>query len=419
MREFPSAASAAATAGTGTRPEGERYQHFMHHFIDSALREIGPRESCSHSERRLGQRLAQLWNDLGLEVRTEPFECHPKAFLGFIPFIVLLDLAAVVAYWVSPLLCFLLAGAAFAVSFFEIVRYRELVDFLFPRQRGENVLAIVRPRGQARRRVVVSAHQDSAYEVTLWFLLGTSALPIMLLGFAAAPITMIAGLAKFLAGGASPFLDGLGYLCMGLYPFAGMNFFFHAYMAVPGAMDDLAGISILAGLARVLADPQQARPGVEHTEVVLLATSSEEAGLRGAKRYVEQHAAELRVLPTHGIFVDSVYDERFLTILTAEIFTTARHDPYLIRLAEECAAARGHAIRKAPLLLGATDASAFAQAGLSSVCLVAQDTTRLVPNYHTRLDVIDHVRPESLGITMQLVLDMIGQIDASEKSDAA
>ena len=58
--------------------------------------------------------------------------------------------------------------------------------------------------------------------------------------------------------------------------------------------------------------------------------------------------------------------------------------------------------------------AAFAAAGLSSVCLIAQDSTRLVPNYHTRLDVIEHVRPQSLAILMQLVLDMIERIDAGE-----
>jgi Zn-dependent M28 family amino/carboxypeptidase len=122
---------------------------------------------------------------------------------------------------------------------------------------------------------------------------------------------------------------------MALYPFAGMNFFFHAYMAVPGAMDDLAGISILAGLAKALTDARQSGTELQQTEIVLLAASSEEAGLRGAKRYLEQHRNELRAIQSHGIFVDSIYDERFLTILTRELFTGVRHDPYLIRLAQD------------------------------------------------------------------------------------
>jgi acetylornithine deacetylase/succinyl-diaminopimelate desuccinylase-like protein len=390
---------------------GDRYRDLMYSFIDSALKEIGARESCSENERKLGCRLAELWSGLGLEVKTETFHCNPKAFLGFIPFAALLDLAAVIAYWFSPLLCFLLAGGAFVVVFFELVRYRELVDPLFPLEKGENIIATLRPQGEVRRRVVVSAHQDSAYEFVLWYMLKNAAVPIMLVGFAALPITALSGLAKFIFGD-GPFFDALGYLCMALYPVAGLNLFFHVYMAVPGAMDDLAGISILVGLSKALTDGTNG--GLRQTEVVLLATSSEEAGLRGAKRYVEQHLHELRALPSHGIFVDSIYDERFLTVLTSEPFTKSRHDPRLIRLAKDVAAKRNQPIHETVLALGATDASAFAAAGLSSISLIEQDPTRLVPNYHTRLDVIEHVRPESLAILMQLVLDMIERIDAGE-----
>lgn len=392
---------------------GERYRDFMYSFLDSALTDIGARESCSEDERRLGRRLAELWTQLGFRVRTEPFDCHPKAFLGFIPFVVLLDLAAVIAYWFAPLLCFLLAGFGFVTTILQLVRYREFLDPLFPKERGENVVGTLAPRSEARRRVVVCAHQDSAYEFTLWYMLKGAAVPIMLLSFAALPVTMIAGLAKFVAGagGDAEIYNWLGYICLGLYPFAGLNFFFHAYMVVPGAMDDLAGVSVLVGLSKALTEARESGAGLQQTEVVLFASSSEEAGLRGAKRYVEQHRDELHTFPTHGIFVDGIYDEQFLTVITSEPFTGARHDPFLIQLAKDAAARRGHPIHSTALLLGATDASAFGVDGLSSVCLLAQDTSRLVPNYHTRLDVIDHVRPESLSVTMQLVLDMIERID--------
>lgn len=46
--------------------------------------------------------------------------------------------------------------------------------------------------------------------------------------------------------------------------------------------------------------------------------------------------------------------------------------------------------------------------------LACQDATRLVPNYHTRLDTIEHVRPQSLSVMLQLVLDMIEEIDRCE-----
>jgi aminopeptidase-like protein len=39
------------------------------------------------------------------------------------------------------------------------------------------------------------------------------------------------------------------------------------------------------------------------------------------------------------------------------------------------------------------------------------DSSRLIPNYHTRLDTIDTIRPESLAVSLQVVIDMIESID--------
>jgi Peptidase family M28 len=393
---------------------GADYQDELYRFVESVLREIGPRESCSESERRLGERLAAEWRRLGHEVRVETFNCHPKAFLGFIPFSALLYLAATVMYWVWAPACVLLAGTSAALIACELVRYRELVDPLFPAAEGANVVGVIRPRAEVRRRVIVSAHQDSAYEFTLWYLLEAASIPIMVIGFAAVAVPLLGGLARSLAAAPDARAFALvGYVCIGLYPFVGLNLFFHTYSTVPGAMDDLTGVSILLGVARALAGARaDGQPALEHTEVRLLATSSEEAGLRGAKRYVGAHRRELHEVPTYGLFVDGVYDERHLTAIHRELFTGVRHDPRLLRLAGEVAAERGWQLREHALVLGATDASPFSQAGVPAVTLLCQDATRLVPNYHTRRDTLEHVRPASLGVMLHLVLEMIRRIDA-------
>lgn len=395
--------------------EAGAYRQRMWELLEEVLREIGPRESCSENEKRLGRLLSDRWSRLGLEVRHEAFRCHPKAFLGFIPLATLLYLLATIAYWLYPFLCFLLAAASFAMTWFELLRYRELLDPLFPEAEGENVVAVLPPSGPVRRRVVVSAHQDSAYEFNLWYFLKNAAIPVMVVGFTAALVPMLGGLFKSLAGAGndSPTFNAVGFICLALYPIVGLNFFFHTYSVVPGAMDDLAGISVLDGAAHALADARRTGQTLQSTEVVLLAASSEEAGLRGAKRYAEAHLAEMRATPTFGIFVDGVYDERHLTVVYRELFTGARHDARLVQLAKEIAEQRGWPMRQHMIPIGASDASAFATVGVPSVALLCQDATRLVPNYHTRLDTIEHVRPQSLEVMLQLVLDMLRRLDAS------
>ena len=411
---------AGTSTGVSAAAHAAAQQEYMYRLLQTVLVEIGPRESCTENERRLGRHLAELWRGLGHDVRTERFACHPKAFLGFIPFSTLLYLAGTVAYWVFPLVSVALAALSLAMNVFELLRYREFIDWFFPAAEGENVIAVIRPKGPVQQRVIVSAHQDSAYEFNLWFFLKNAAIPVMVVAFAAVPVLLVGGLAKSLAGSASDahVFNVVGWICMGLYPIVGLNLFFHTYTVVPGAMDDLAGIAVLAGLGKALAEARRdGEPALEHTEVCLLATSSEEAGLRGAKRYVQAHAGELAETPTYGLFVDGVYNERFLTVVSREVFIGARHDPRLVQLAGEVANGHGWRMQERMIPLGATDAAAFSLAGVPSVCLLCQDISRLAPNYHTRLDTIEYVRPESMVVALQIVLDMIERIDAGKLAD--
>ena len=105
-----------------------------------------------------------------------------------------------------------------------------------------------------------------------------------------------------------------------------------------------------------------------------------------------------------------------MTVVNREICTGAKHDPYLIKLAQDSAKERGWPILTKPIPLGGSDAAAFSREGrVPSTCLLCQDTAKLAPNYHTRFDTIDHIRPESLSVSLQLVIDMIKKIDGDAR----
>src|SRR4030095_8638775 len=112
----------------------------------------------------------------------------------------------------------------------------------------------------------------------LWYFLRNAAIPVMIVGFAAVLVPLFGGLAKSLAGaaGQSHAFDVVGFIAIALYPIVGLNFFFHTYTVVPGAMDDLAGISVLCGVAKALHDARRdGEVALRGTEVVVLALSSE------------------------------------------------------------------------------------------------------------------------------------------------
>ncbi len=398
--------------------EAEDFTDYMYGLIDRVMKEIGPRESCSEEERKLGEIFAEEVRPACQKVEVEKFTCSPKAFLGAFPYLIAGYVVALALYYVLPAVSLIITAACVGVFFFEVVRYRELIDPLFPKREGENVIGVVRPSGEAKRRLIVSAHLDSAYEFKLWYWLKGFSVPAMALAILAFLVLLGASLARAVTG-STGVPDGavyrvLGYVCIAFLPVVLPFALFHTRDVVPGAMDDMAGISVLAGLAKCLRESGD-KGGFypRHTEVILLALSSEEAGLRGAKRYAARHRKEILSLPSHAIFVDGVYDEGFLTVFRKELFCGAEMDPYLVELAREAAAANGYPMKTMTLQLGATDASAFVREGIPSVSMCCWDVSRLVPHYHTRLDTIDRLRPQSLAVSLQVVLDMLKRLDGS------
>ena len=203
--------------------------------------------------------------------------------------------------------------------------------------------------------------------------------------------------------------------------------FWHVGAVVPGAGDDLSGVAVMHAFGGIAAAARAGggagglagdalRPLLARTEVVLLATSGEEAGLRGAKRYVELHAAELAATPTAAVVLESTHDAAFLSVIRAEAFTRAVHDASLCNAAAAAALAlnASRPLRSVVLPLGATDGSAFTRAGVAAAVLQAVDVRTLPPEYHTRRDVLSSVRPDALQAQLALLLRLAAAVGRGE-----
>ncbi len=395
----------------------ERYTDYMYGLIDRVMKEIGPRESCSEEEKALGRLFGEEIGPACEKVEAETFTCSPTAFVGFFPFLVLLYFAGVVLYFFLPPVAAALGIIGFIPLFEEVVRYKEFIDPLYPKKQGENVAGFVKPDGEAKRRVYVSAHFDSAYEFKIWYWFKSFSTVLMAVGFLSVILLFGFSLARAIAEpigmpGATVFWV-FGIILAALSPLVSIFFFFHTSDVVPGAMDDMAGIAVLAGLGKYFEDARDLGEFYpKNTEVVLLGLACEEAGLRGAKRYAANHAPDGDTLTSCGIFLDGIYDEQFFTVFTKEVWPGGKMDPGLVELAVGSANDSGYDIKKALLPLGATDASAFAIAGIPSVSMCLWDASRLVPHYHTRYDTIDHIKPSSLTVALQTLIEMLSRIDS-------
>lgn len=394
----------------------DRYTDYMYALIDRVMKDIGPRESCGSQEKELGSLYASEIEPACERVDRETFTCSPTAFVGFFPFLVLLYVAGVVLYFFLPAVSAALALAGGLVLFFEVVRYHELIDPIYPKREGENIAGFVKPSGDVKRRVYVSAHFDSAYEFKIWYWFKGFSGVIMGIGLVSVVLLFGLSLARAIAEPVGLPQAGaysvMGYVLAGLAPVVILFAFFHTTDVVPGAMDDMAGVAVLAGLAKYLAEaPAKGEFYPRNTEVVLLGLSSEEAGLRGAKRYAARHLAEAGETPTSAIFLDGIYDEKYFTVFKRELWPGAKLDERMVEVAKAAAADNGFDAKVKLLPLGATDASAFALAGIPSVSMCLWDASRLVPHYHTRHDTIDHIKPSSLAVALQTTITMLQRLD--------
>ena len=400
--------------------EATKYQDYMFGLIKKVIDQIGARPACSEAENKLGKLLVEEWKPICDRVDAEPFTCSPGAFHGSIKLAGLLYLTTVILYWFFPPMALATAALVCSIIVLQVFRVREFVDFLFPRKQGENVIGVIRPEGQVAKRVIVGGHLDSGPEFNLFLHLKSASFPLIALGVLAAVIALLASLAKTIAYfnvfSNEAALTGLGIALVASSPLIVPFLFFSSWKPVPGAWDNMSAVSVAAGLGKYLSEAKRTGQWFpERTEVVLMATSSEEVGARGAKRYVESHLKDLKHIPTHFLALEMIKDEKFLWVSKGEPSIGARHDPQLTKLAQEAAEKRNWPIvAKLTPQPFYTDAARFSLCGISATCLYSADPNRFDPTHHTRYDTCEHVRPESLSVMLQLVIDMIKRIDESK-----
>ncbi|MEG2454511.1 MAG: M20/M25/M40 family metallo-hydrolase, partial [Clostridia bacterium] len=186
----------------------------------------------------------------------------------------------------------------------------------------------------------------------------------------------------------------LGYICLAFVPFwIGMYFLWNEKIVVDGANDNLTGcymgISVLKALYENGIE-------LENTEVGLLISGSEEAGLRGAKAWCEAHPTEYKDVETIIFAYDTIHEGRFLGVNTKDLNNFVKADPTAVSLFYDAAKQLNVPIQKCSVPLGATDSAAFNQGGYKCVGITAMDHN-LQSYYHTRLDSYDNLDPEGLA----------------------
>lgn len=392
--------------------------NFMFDFIAHVTSSFGKRDCGSQGERDAVNYMAETVKPYADSVVTEPYEAHPLAFMGWIYITVALVLTGFVCAFFAPLVSIVLVVVGMLLMVLEFVLYRKVVDKIFPKRQSLNMMAIKKPEGEIKRRVIISGHADAAYEWTFNYLFGGK-------GFIAHFLISIIGILYFTAIAIWACIDGgiIGtatnvnvLIALGVggvfVPFwVLMYILFNPRIVADGATDNLTGCAMGISFLKALADE-----GItfENTEVGCICAGGEEAGLRGAKAWVKAHKDDFKDCPTTILCLDTIREEDHMLVNYKDMNGLVKCDPEATQLWLDACAIEGMPCKKGSVALGATDAAAYTAGGFKSVCVTAMNFN-LPRYYHTRLDVAEDVNKDCLEKTFNVLCNFVESIDNQTK----
>ena len=369
-------------------------------FIDEVISRFGGRYYGSEQERLAQLHVAEILRPYCDKVEVEEFmsalESHFQALKGFcITYVITLALMLVdtrIAAVVGIIASVLFLG--------HVITYRHWLDFMFAQKPSWNVIGDIEPTGEATSTVIIAGHIDSVKEFKWWWhlkqlgawLTVLAALQLIFLGVYAA-LSLVITAAWF------------GYIWWGfaiLTPVLIMFYDMHSDEVVHGASDNLSAVALTVEMAKVFSVD---RP--KHTRLRLISFGAEEACLRGSWAYARSHKEQLLREKAFLFNMDTIKDPQHLTIATSEVNTLVFFKKENIRLAEDAFNAAGVPVKKLPIMIGASDATAFHWAGIPTVSIIGMDSQKLDPVYHTRLDVIENVDPRALESMKKVLIQFI------------
>lgn len=362
-----------------------------------------------------------LKEDCGCErVELESFEENPGSFYGWLYITMTLAIAAVPVFFINPLISAIMIFVGLFVVAMQFGIYKKFIDFLFPKKTSHNVTAIKKCSGEVKRRILFNGHPDAAWEWPVNYKLGGVGFEghAVICGIGAIyylVISIISVVKNGLSGvELSSTLGKLGLWGILFVPFfIGLYFMRNKKRVVDGANDNLSGCYIGIAILKAL---KEEGIELENTEMGVILTGSEEAGLRGAKAWCELHKDEFSDVPTFVYSFDTIHDPKQLMVNYRDLNSFVKADKDVCDLFMEAAASLDLPCKKGlvPPLGGATDSAAFAQAGMRSAGITGLNHN-LEPYYHTRRDTYDNMNLEGLANCYAVSAKLLQMFDEGAK----
>ena len=397
---------------------------YMVSEITHICKDFEKRDPGSKGEQQACEYMADvLKNECGCErADVESFKENPGSFFGWIYFTITFVLAAVAISFFYPLVSIILIVVGLLIVFMQFGLYKKFIDRFFPEKTGHNVTAVKSCKGEVKRRIFFNGHPDAAWEWPVNYKLGGVGFEghAVICGIGAVYYLVISimlvaknGL-EYVSFDADETLGLLRLIGLVFVPFLiGLYWMWNENRVVDGANDNLSGCYMGIAILKALKEE-----GIEfdNTEVGVILTGSEEAGLRGAKAWCAAHKGEFDDVPTFIFSYDTIHDPKYLMTNYRDLNGTVKADKDVSDLFMEAAKELDISCKKGwvPPLGGATDSAAFAQAGFRATGVTGLNH-KLEDYYHTRRDTYDNMNEQGLADCFAISVKALERFDNGAK----
>ena len=340
---------------------------YMIREITHICRDIPKRAPGTPGEKEAAGYLAdKLQDECGCsEVRTETFTVRPAAFYGYFYITGGLGVLTAALFFVTPVLSIIIGVLDLLLFIFQFGLYKELIDPIFPKKTSVNVTGIRKCSGDCKRRIFICGHIDAPWEFTLNYHFGGIVFEIPgaasvfgVLFYMAISIAALTGAAWTHTAA----LIGLIFIPF----FILVGFTYNTNVVSDGANDNLTGC--LMGVA-LLKEMEALGIDAENTEIGVILTGSEEAGLKGAAAWSSAHRGDFDDVPTYILCFDTIHDPQYFMANAKDLNGLLKTDQKLCGAFLEAAEDAGVPCKKGwvPPFGGSTDCTAFIRGGFRSI----------------------------------------------------
>lgn len=352
------------------------------------------RGATTREEKEAAGYLARALSDLGYQVQTQEFKAPRDTLYSGPPviFAAFLVLGAIALAYPAPALAAMVLILIPMIG--DMHGGRPNFDLFLPKYPSQNVVGTLDGPGQNRQTLVISAHYDTQKGSPLF---SPKFAPFVQPFFTAIYVGLVGILLSAIfrlvfTGTAWP---RTVYLVSGALVAAGMIFLLICKAVgrhVNGANDNGSGTA----LALAMAERFRSEPP-EGTRVIVALTGSEEVGVRGMIRFMDEYGPGLDPQTTRFINLDNLGGGKLRYLINEGMVRNYRNDPELIALAGSMARdlPEGQLSPQNRLLMY-TDGIIPSRRGYKVITFISLNEKGRIPDYHWHSDRLEHVDRELL-----------------------